>query len=173
MDSETRKVLDQRWSEYETLARVGEYYAAMLRVAEICSVTREPETPPSGEHEGRCHEIEISAQMLDALLAGIRRQEERLRKVVAFGDKWNEDEIMLVLTIRIQNDLLLEYLRSRGVDAGAPVSMSWDDLVEQFSPGNARELNRTLAALRRNWGLPIRHKALSTETTSSSTTSRR
>ena len=159
MDSKLRKALEERRREYDTLVESADYYAAFIRAAEIDAVTA-LETSPTGITDYLSAADDLPSHVIEAVQHGAKRTEDRIRQIMSTGSHWNEDEIMLVLTLRIQNDVLYDFLTKRGVGIAVDSRrLRYESLIEKFEECCPGDLIPTLAAIRRNWGVPLKHTA--------------
>jgi hypothetical protein len=161
MDSELRKALDDRWREYVRLRDAGEHYSSLLRVAAMHAVLSGVKN--CQEDRRRCESIKLDEVLLGSVQAGIVSAEQRISKILSVGNKWNEDEILLIITIRVQNDLLMEYLRFLGCKFHSTFPKHSSSHLRKILdlPPNRKAFFQAINLAKRNWGLPILHPLLS------------
>lgn len=154
--------MEIRWKEYRTLRSAGECYSALLRIAEIFGSLGSLEPKERETQQKRCEEVVLDESELERIEKEFKEKEGKLSRILSVGNKWNEDEWLLVITIRIQNDLLQSYLFHRGYRFSTCEICPRAEILKQasLSPANQRAFDTALRMARRNWGLPIKHPLL-------------
>lgn len=146
--------LDRVLSEALRLRDAGAPYSALARLGAILNVI------PRLNGQSRAQwEQTLRAQSMPeaAIVAGeVRRNSDRLRTTINVGDTWNADELVLILTIRVELELVGAYLRFMG----RTVSFDLADVDEGIarirgSPLHAALFRSVATSVGRNWGLPI------------------
>lgn len=157
MDSSVEARLQEIFDEYESLLRVGEYYGAVLRLALISSCLPNLDDELSKEWTNRLKKELLAQDVIKAAEAGIRRDEQKIRKILAIGTRWNDDEILLVLSDREGMEMVANYLKKRCL---REVELRVEDIDEQIaqlssSRENKRAFKRAADLMRKNADLPI------------------
>lgn len=158
-----KEQLNVLWQEFETLNRQKHVYAAFLRLADIASVLSCAPPDVRQWYESKLSSVSLDSVAKEHLQEGILSQYAKISRIMSVGDKWNEDELLLLITIKVQIDLLLEFLASRGVrfesSEESKISIAISEIAS--SPSNVKTFKRAALLARRNWGVPIRHKLFS------------
>lgn len=150
--------LDERFEWYLSLQQTGVHYSALKRIAEIFNCL--PKL--AGEQQKRWIE-RVSREMLlhDVVKAtedGIENDAQRIRRILSFGTKWNSDELLLVVQLKIEIEMVIALLNhySQTVVSIASYKDIDEDIVEiANSKENARAFDMAVSLMRRNWGLPL------------------
>lgn len=89
---------------------------------------------------------------LSAIYDQIESDHERLVRILSIGEKWDEDEVLLILTIYIQLKLIVKYFQDFEIDFN-PISFSRiDELLEELeSVANLKSLEISKNLIRKNW----------------------
>ncbi len=155
-----RKELNRLWSEFERLWRLGERYSALLNVAEIHACLEKLEPNLRREFESRCQSVQLTRDVLEAADAGIKRDERRILRVLSVGNLWNDDEFLLLITLKVQTDLLLAFLNARGKnlrsESDAKCLLAIKAAAESIENRNA--YRQAVSLVRQNWRLPVPHE---------------
>ena len=165
MGSKINRILEERFTEYKVLLKAKECYGAILRLAEIFNCLSQIEEPFYSKWTERLQSEQLQDEVIQTALVGLERNAERIRRVLSVGDVWNEDEILLILTKRIQIEMLLQFLKEIYSHSMEVFLDDIDRKVEEISASkqNGRTYKLVVAQLKRNWGLPIDSKWLRDE----------
>ncbi len=160
MQSDLGKELSERFIEYQHFRNEGAYHAALKRLAEISHCIPQLDRPERSKWAERLRKEALTEEIIRAVKDGMEEDAQRIRRIFSHGSVWNDEEILLVLTIRIQIDLALAFLNERAV-----VTVATDDIDEQMvhiskTSQNRRSFEVAIKLINANWGLPIRSKWL-------------
>ncbi|MBO0799548.1 MAG: hypothetical protein J2P31_12070, partial [Blastocatellia bacterium] len=112
LDSET--TFKECFQEYSEMLREGDFYSAFSILARMLrSLPILPDNKKS-EWMDRIHGEAISKQSIEAILAGVRRDIYRLNKILSVEGEYNDDECVLILTLRNQIEAIRFFLQERG-----------------------------------------------------------
>src|SRR5437867_4098194 len=155
------QVLERLYNE--RLRSGGDCYGAFIRMVEIYSVLDEIRNHSREKFKGLCLTIELSPEDRRTLRNEIQRNVDKILRILSIGKTWIFEEFVMVVTERIQIDLVLRYLKDLGLQLEFESYQSLDEALENAvkSPRNRRAYNQAIAACRMNWGLPIKHPLLS------------
>lgn len=146
--------------EFDSLWQKSQWYAALHRVASLYNCSND-------EHCAELIRVLDTVQSMDAevtdaaIIQGFTRDVERVNRIVSIGDRYDDDEILLVLTIRIQLDLLMALFRDRAhrLVYLLPLDLLTDTdelLMGLLTRPEMRNRVRILCRqIQRNWGCPI------------------
>ena len=139
--------------EYERLASFGLSFDAISKLGEVLAVADESEVH-AAKATVRNH---VTAAMAEAAVPEAIAVRSRVLRVLSIGTEFQWEELVLVLTLRVQLDLALAVMDLFGVDATSFDLTTLDsDLREvALSKQNRRYFMTALATMRRNWGIPI------------------
>lgn len=152
-----------RWDEHRSLRASGEAYSALVRLAEIYNVVEQFEArhPDADTWLRRLDDVcrSLSAEEIESFRLGEGKTVARLERILSVGTRFTFEELLLVLTLRVQLGLVHELMQRLGVAPTAEERLSSLDEDLQHIPGSRenRELFRSAqrSALS-HWGLPIR-----------------
>jgi hypothetical protein len=157
--------MEHCWMDYVRLLKGRETYSAIARLAEISNVLR-------GDHVGKreaekwraqLSEAEISTQMLGDVVQGLSAAATRLDRILGVGINFTGEELLLVLTIRVEASLVFEFLRDRGSIFDFDFSRIDEEMTRVAqSRENAETFRREVLRARNNWGIPIQSEWLGT-----------
>jgi hypothetical protein len=151
--------LAERWAEYERLRDGGEPYSAAIRLAELenCLQYQRIQKPVRHKWEAKVCEAE-SEQDVGRVLAGAVAAMDRLHRMLSIGTDYVYEELMLLITIRVELDLLFEFLAKRGaIDAIASrLGVLDEELLEiAHSEKHRTPFSKAQAGARGSWGIPL------------------
>jgi hypothetical protein len=150
-----------RFREYEYLWQAGEYYGAAKRLAELSHCVSGLNADARNDWSERI-KFFASSMLKErswALEDGLVGDAERIRRILSIGSRWNGEEILLVLGMRIEIDLMLSFLREhRPHHASPPLPLEYIDerLIELGkSKEHGPHFRWAIEMMKKNWGLPI------------------
>lgn len=155
--------LSERFLEYQYLRQEGAYHAALKRMVEIYHCLPQLDKAARRKWTEQIQRETLPDEFIVALKVGIEEDAERIRKILAYGTIWNADEVLLVLTMRIEIDLALSFLNEY---CSQKVTVTTSDIDEQIVDISKTKENRhafevATNLMNKNWGLPIQSKWLS------------
>ena len=156
----------ERFREYEYLWPAGEYYGAAKRLAELshCLSGLSDDARNDWSERIKFFASPMPEGAITVLENGLVGDAERIRRILSIGSRWNEDEVLLVLGMRIEIDLMLSFLSeycSYNVTAPLPIEYIDERLVELAkSKEHKRHFRWAIDMMKKNWGLPIDSKWL-------------
>ena len=157
--------LQERFRFSNELLQAGEYHSALNYLAEIFHCLSALDEESQRQWTASLMSEKLSPEMLNAGVEGIEQEAQIIRRILSVGTVWNGEEILLVLTKRIQIDLLLDFLTEF---CSYDRTVSIDDIDERLnsiaqSKENKHSFEESRNLMKENWGLPINSKWLSTE----------
>lgn len=165
MGADLERALEERWAEYEQLRDSGETHSALVRLAEVenCLEHQAVRRSVTRKWESMLRDAALSSQDVELALAGIVAAVKRLRRMLNVGTRFVYEELMLAITMRVELDLLVDFLARRGfADVAGPEILALDeDLIEiAHSKKHRSAFSSAQAAARRNWGIPLQTRWL-------------
>lgn len=164
---EFEREFEKRWWEYERLRDVGETYAALLRISELENCLEKVFSREGMYRDWRAaiRETHLSAREIARVRAGAKATANRLWKIVSTGTDFVYEELVLLLTLRVQLELVLEFLARRNITCIASDRVAPTD--EEISAIASSRRHRAAfsdaqIAVARHWGLPLRARWLLT-----------
>jgi hypothetical protein len=168
LDVDLAKAIEERWADYLRLSREGAIYSASVRLAEIAHCLRFAHLAPelALKWSGILEAVVMSSDMIQSIRNEAQRRVERLNRMLGGGSPVAYEEMLLLVTIRVELEVLLAYLAERGVgDLSGVGSLDEDLSAAVRSPQNSVAYFSAQQSARKNWGLPLRSKWLGTEAT--------
>lgn len=159
------KVLEKKWKEYENLFARGEIYGAFLRLAAISASLDGLEPGLRAEFKKRCENAPLSSRMLDSITTGIQTDRQRIRRILSIGKTWTGEELVLVITMKVEIDSATSFLEDRGFEVPEEIPDSVALIIQRVatSKRNRRAFDNARLLVRTNWGLAIKHPLLTDE----------
>lgn|SRR5258708_2158858 len=151
-------VLAERWADYQRLRAAGAAYSALVRLGEIGNVLdhKDGHDPAVQKWKLTVGEAQIPDAMRGAAIAEAIKDVSRLQRMLSIGTTFTYEELMLAITIRVQLELLSQFLAQRGEAPDFHLSAIDDGLRRVAGHHeNASAFRSAQTAARRNWGAPI------------------
>ena len=106
-------------------------------------------------------EVSISHEALRSIQGEARKTIARIERIVGTGSQFVYEEVLLVITLRVELDLVSAYLAQRGLGALPDVDRRDEEITSVFSTSAHSSISRSAQqTARRNWGLPLHSKWL-------------
>jgi hypothetical protein len=146
------------WNDYVRLSSIGEHYAALLRTAEIYGCRAHLDLKTVSKYTS----IVIDPSVLPSVQEEIERHEQKIIRVLSVGDTWNVEELLWVITLKIQIDMLLAFLAMKGYKVSSRQTETSLKAIREvgLSSRNRQAYDEATKLIRKNWGLPIEHELL-------------
>lgn len=164
-DHRTSIELRQRVDEYFAFRDRGDAYAALLRLAELHHCRKLLSVALVKELDSALTPSTLDPTLSESVVRRAKDQAARIERIVTVGSNFLDDEILLVMTLRVQLELLTTLLQDLyAIDLGIDFDQMDAWIREAFCrPRLGQKLQEVLAQMRRNWGLPIESHWLSSE----------
>jgi hypothetical protein len=150
--------LRERWEAHTRLLEGDGAFTAVVHLAEIETCINLPETPI----ECRAHwsvvlaSVSLPKPVVDAAHHGAQAHLARLQRIVGAGSRFIYEELVLVITMRIELDLFLAFARRHWPTVPqldlSVIDAEIGEIAE--SPENSGAFASARRACQRNWGLP-------------------
>jgi hypothetical protein len=139
--------------EYERLRAIGSYLSALATLGGVAMVA--PEQARQSVVTQLCQQIDPNA--MSGAAKEIVSARNQAAHILGIGSKFNWDEFVLILTLRFEIELALPLMCQLGFDSAALDLGSLDaELREVANLGaNRRSFLSAMAAVRKNWGVPL------------------
>jgi hypothetical protein len=157
VDSSVEARLQEIFHEYESLLRSGEYYGAAVRLALIFSCLPNLDEELNREWATRLQSERLPEMVIEAVEAGMERDAQKILRILSIGERWNEDEILLVLVTREDLQVVQSYV-SQTYCRRAQISLDDIDVkiaLLRESGENRRSFKRAADLMLKNSELPI------------------
>lgn len=148
--------LENRLAEYKSLLRQGAHASAFTRLAEVLNVVEHSELPNRVRY-GLIGRVEEAAKSIgrESVQSGFEADLARIRKICSVGSRFNEDEVLLLLTIRVQLQLAGELYAHLGWSTEGLADPEIDSAMQDIMRSNEKSTQKALGLARKNWGLPL------------------
>jgi hypothetical protein len=162
-------ILAELWATYQRWRADGEgyrapsdreqcFYAALVGLAEVGNVLDQQDAhdPVAQKWKRMVGEEQISDAVHDAAIAEAMKKVSRALHILSVGTTFIYEELVLVITIRVELGLFAQFLARRGEAPDFRLS-SIDDEMRRVAGyrENAGVFRSAQAAARKNWGAPI------------------
>src|SRR4051812_31030861 len=158
MSDVTENLLQNRWTEYRRLLEVRASYAALVRLAEMDNVLSQEGTtwPISLKWVSIVQKETIPDEMYKKTLAEAEQNVSRLKRMLSVRTNFTYEELVLAITLRVELQLLAEFLLKRRGEIEFAPDLADEDLreVSGYSQ-NVSTFRAAKATAKRNWGIPI------------------
>jgi tellurite resistance protein len=103
--------LEERWAEYVRFREQNAHFSAFVRLGEIANCVRHAEASSKvrSRWKGILEEIDISTDVLRSIKVEALETIERLERILGIGDTCQYEEAMLVITFRVEIDMLVRH----------------------------------------------------------------
>ena len=163
MSKRPSDALDERWAEHLRLRQQGASLAAFVRLGEIlnCVLHGEVAAKLRVTWTDKLQQVDLPIAVVDDIKREGLQKIERIERIVGAGGPLVYEEALLVLTFRVELEMLVDYLSWRHVD-GLPDTSSVDAklLETAMAHENSSAYRSAQQAAQRNWGLPLHSKWL-------------
>lgn len=149
------------------VARAGAAYSALVRLGEIDNCLRYGDLPEPLVRKAHTaiHRAAISDEVLAKASAEAKGNLARLKQMLSVGTRFTYEELLLAITMRVELELLEDFLRGRGMAVEFDARSLDDDLLEVARyHQNSSAFRSAQIAAKRNWGLPLRSQWLEERT---------
>jgi hypothetical protein len=166
LSTDLASAIEERWADYLRLCREGASYSAGVRLGEIANCLRFAHLAPelASKWSRVLEGVTLSSDMLQSVRNEAARRIERLDRMLGGGSPVTYEEMLLLITMRVQLEVLLAYLAERGIgDLPDFGSLDEDFSAAVSSPKNSAAYLTAQQSARKNWGLPLRSKWLGSE----------
>ena len=151
----------KHFQEYERLKAKG-----VLAITMLCEINhfilRCDANEQSKEHWLNLVKDEFTKNFdCNEIVSKIQQDYKKIKKIISVGEDFNEDEFLLILTLRIEMDLKKEFCDQMKVGISFPDCDSLDEeiiLLPRKTQNNKKEYERAISLMKKNWGFLIQTK---------------
>lgn len=154
-------VLEELGTAYRRLKGRGAAGSALIKLGEIHNILRYTEVSDHVAQKWRqfARETPISDEMRDEAVADATKMLSQLKRILSTGTRFEPEELILVITLRLELEILHEFLVERGVAADfAPDSADEEIVRVAPHPESAATFRASVSTTKRNWGVSRRSK---------------
>lgn len=158
-------LLNQKYDEYLFFMHGKDYYHAIQLLGEIYNCLSLLSNPKQKEWLNKLHNETISEIAIKKIESEVTNDIRMLKRLISAKNSFLFEEMVLILTRRIQVDLVLFVLREIGIDEMSTNKKDLADLDEEINiiskmQRNKEEFNYAIKSIKKNWGIPIINKWL-------------
>jgi hypothetical protein len=167
MENEINLNLEEQIEEffqcYKILLQEGAYYRAVKRLAEIANCLPKLHKTPQMLWKDRLRKEPLPEDVTQIVKTEIEKDIQQVKRILSFGTKWTVEEIVLVLSNRIDVDLVSFFLKEY---CFLNLTIELEDVDEAIirvakSKENNYNFRVAVSVLKKNWGFPIDNQWLS------------
>ena len=162
MNNNIKAIFQERYDEYLKFRDCGEFFGAISNLSEIhnCIIHGQLDYSLCREWKEKLEGIPLSEEIIRSVKASIDEKYLRIQRIMSIGDIFNDDEFLLILTFRVQIELVVDFLGGKKADINGVDISRLDYEIEEIieSKKNRKAFNSALSQMRKNWGLPITNK---------------
>ncbi len=154
------ELLSENLREYEELSAVGEHYDAVVNLAEIYACLPFLKPTEKTQWSQIIERTTLSGDALPAIKRGLRKDVNRLTKILSVGDTWNHDEFLLIILTRSEIDLVINYIKEVTGNSLVVDTNHLDKLVQGSLAArrNQRAYRVAVSQMQTNRPLPFKNK---------------
>lgn len=153
--TERENGLEESFDFYQKLKRERVWYNAAVYLAEIVHVSASLPVGQQKAWKSRIEKEELSETFLQEVSGGVKQNIQRIHRILSIGTEWTGEEILLVMQLRIEIKLVLDFLEDRVAVADESVRQLKqidDDLATlEKSKGHSREFQWSLQQMKKHW----------------------
>lgn len=157
-----RAELNDLLEAFHRFRRLDEIYSAVASLAEIHHCLPRLNRRDASRWRSTVKEALNSLGRVESVNSALSENAERMRRVLSVGSSFGVEEIILLLTLRIESHLVEQFLyESEGIAS----IVRWDDIDARLSSlAKSKEHRQLFRAsqdqVQRNWGIPLVSKWL-------------
>ena len=162
--SDLTSTIEELFERYQGLRQAGEAYSASVQLGEIINCIRQ-NGRSINDSEGwtaRIAAVDLPIGDIAAISQGVQASLARIGHILGIGTKWEYEEILLIITLRVEVSMALEFLLFRGIDISeVDVSVADEPMDAYAATSDGKKLMREASRMaKRNWGFPMSHRWL-------------
>lgn len=146
------------WAEYEKFRSDGEIYTAVTRLAALENVLFSGTLEISVEDRwrDRIRNENFSSKEMQTVVHRSKAAAERLQRILDVAGSFQYEELMLLLTLRIELELVNDLFTRRTGSVAVEMKAVDDEIFDVAqSKTHSSTFAKAQVSVRRNWGLPI------------------
>jgi hypothetical protein len=99
----------------------------------------------------------LSDEIIESLNNTYAKKYQRIERIISIGDRFNDDEFLLIFTCHAELCLIKEYLEAREVNCIHLNLFQIEEKAKSFGKikVNQKDYNKALSQIQKNWGLPV------------------
>lgn len=85
-----------------------------------------------------------------------KKRYEKLIQIITIGERFVEEEILQIMTIRLQLNLVINLFKSQKIEIENFNIENVDTIIKKIAHSNYKEYNHTIVRLKKNWPLVVK-----------------
>lgn len=156
------KRLNEKFQEYMIFLHGGGIYPAIQILAGINNCIPKLKKTEQNKWLKLLHSEKIDKDSLQIIMSELRKDIYEIKRLLSIFNVWIVEELVLVLTLRIQVDLVIALLDEMNLLIEDIDLQNIDKKILEISIANKSKLpfKSSVNLINKNWGLPIRNKWL-------------
>ena len=156
--------LEAVFAEHQKLLQAGAAYSACVRLGEIVNCVRHNlcSTRESEAWMARVAAADLSVGDIATISQDLQSSLDRIDHILGVASEWQYEEILLIVTLRIEASMAMEFLLARGIDVSSIDMSVADEAMEAYASKSdgLRLICEASRTVKRNWGIPLSHRWL-------------
>jgi hypothetical protein len=146
------------WDEFNQHVRAGACLAALVKLGEWllrCEAESDPATCVELEEQIK---VRVDSEVLQKARLEAADSQRRAMRILSIGSSFTWEELVLVITLRMEVALALRVLAVVGEQSTGLDLTTFDSVLRDVagrSKKNQSTFLSALAAVRQNWGIPV------------------
>lgn len=166
MDSkiyEIENMLQNHLNLFDELYHNGAFQSALIKLAEMNNFL----SVYNGSNKIKYKWIDLvekkftnSNFRIEDIVLAVNSDLKKIEKVISIGSEFNDDEFLLILTLKVQVELIADFFNNIGLNDMLPEFDNLDREIIEVSnqKQNKIEFNKAANQMQKNWGFPIINK---------------
>lgn len=151
--------IEKEFERYKKFWNSNEWWAGVLLLASIYNCICSVLVPAKLKNiwVPKVMEPYLSDEIIESLKNSYNKKYQRIEKIISIGDRFNDDEFLLVFTFHAELYLMKKYLEARGVECPHLNLSQIEETTKSLGKMkiNQKNYNSALSQIRKNWGLPV------------------
>ena len=144
--------------DYLRFYRAGATCSAFVKLAEITHCLNYATLPQelTRKWNATIQNVSITDEDIRSVRTAVVQNIQRMQRIVNVGTRFIYEESLLLITIRVELELLSAFLAERGIAMTMDFAALDDALLAiATSSANARDFRSAQTAAKQNWGIPL------------------
>lgn len=162
MSFDLEKKLDEKFEEYRCFLRGEGIYRAMVILGEIYNCIPKLDRIKQIKWTKRIHNVRLNEHQLQSIIIKAKGEIREIERLLSIFNVWIVEEIVLILTLKIQVDLVIAVLNEMGYREADINLYAIDEKILQISKAEAskRPFAESVNLINKNWGMPLTNRWL-------------
>jgi len=160
--STLEKRLNEKFEEFILFFNLGGPYSSIKILGELYNCVLKLDKTIQPEWLERIRDVCFSEVQLQIIVDELEKDIKNIERLLSIFNVWIEEEIVLILTLRIEVELISNVLTFIGYNKVSADFSSIDEKILQISQAedSKRAFSESVSLIKKNWGMPITNKWL-------------